>query len=97
MGTLLYYARIADPTLLVALSTLATQQTKATTDTMGKLKQLMDYCHTYQNATIRYNRSDMILKVHSDAAYLNEQSSRSRAGGYFYMGNKPDVDNDNNG
>ena len=33
----------------------------------------------------------MILRVHNDTSYLSEPKARSRAGGYFFMGNK---DND---
>jgi hypothetical protein len=29
----------------------------------------------------------MILRVHIDASYLSEPKARSRAGGYFYLGN----------
>jgi hypothetical protein len=34
----------------------------------------------------------MILHIHSDASYISENESESRAGGFFYMGsnNKPD-------
>jgi hypothetical protein len=28
----------------------------------------------------------MILQIHSDASYLSENESKSRAGGFFYMG-----------
>jgi hypothetical protein len=31
----------------------------------------------------------MLLKQHSDASYLTELFARSRAGGFFYLGNKP--------
>jgi hypothetical protein len=30
----------------------------------------------------------MILAIHSDVAYLVEPEARSRAGGFFYLGNK---------
>jgi hypothetical protein len=29
----------------------------------------------------------MILHIHSDASYLSESEAKSRAGGFFYMGN----------
>jgi hypothetical protein len=29
----------------------------------------------------------MILHIHSDASYLSEDEAKSRAGGFFYMGN----------
>jgi hypothetical protein len=31
--------------------------------------------------------SEMILHIHSDASYLSENEAKSRAGGFFYMGN----------
>ena len=45
---------------------------------------------THPNATIQYNKSEMILRVHSDTSYLTEPKARSRAGGFFYMGNRND-------
>jgi hypothetical protein len=30
----------------------------------------------------------MVLYIHSDASYLSEPKSRSRVGGYFYLGNQ---------
>jgi hypothetical protein len=89
IGVFLYYGRAIDSTLLVALGTLAANQTKATTNTMKAARQLLDYVATHPNATIRYNASDMILHVHSDASYLSESQARSRAGGLFYLSDKP--------
>jgi hypothetical protein len=34
----------------------------------------------------------MILYIHSDASYLSEKESKSRAGGFFYMGNSANTD-----
>jgi hypothetical protein len=31
--------------------------------------------------------SDMILHIHSDAYYISENEAKSRAWGFFYMGN----------
>jgi hypothetical protein len=35
----------------------------------------------------------MILNIHSDASYLSERESKSRAGGFFYMGSNTDNSN----
>lgn len=88
VGVLLYYARAVDSTMLVALGTIAAAQKKATTNTMLAATQLLDYAATHDNAKVRYKHSDMILKIHSDASYLSESQSRSRAGGLFFLGNK---------
>ena len=88
IGTLLFYARAIDNTMLVALGTLAAAQTKGTEQTMEATVQLLNYAATNQHATIRYYKSDMTLYAHSDASYLSEPQARSRVGGYFYLGQR---------
>jgi hypothetical protein len=46
IGTILYYARAMGITVLIALSSIAIEQTKGTTYTMEKAKQHMDYLAT---------------------------------------------------
>jgi hypothetical protein len=87
IGTLLYDARAVDSSMLVALGTLASAQTKATTNTMKAARQRLDYAATHPRATVRFTRSDMILNIHSDASYLSESEARSRAGGIAFMSN----------
>ena len=48
----------------------------------------MDYAASNSNATIIYRASEMILCADSDAAYLVAKNTRSRAGGYHYLGSK---------
>ena len=85
VGTLLYYARGVDPTMLPALNEISTEQAAPTLDTERKVKLLMDYAYTHPNATIRYRASDMVLQVSSDAAYLVLPGAKSRAGGHFFL------------
>eukprot|EP00804_Cyclotella_cryptica_P000393 CCRYP_008697-RA/>CCRYP_008697-RA protein AED:0.46 eAED:0.44 QI:0/0/0/1/0/0/2/0/192 len=40
---------------------------------------------TQEPAVLTYRKSDMILAVHSDAGYLNEENARSRAGGHHFL------------
>ena len=95
-GTLLYYSRAVDSTMLVALNAIATQQASPTFTTKERVKQLLDYCASQEEAVLTYHASDMILAIHSDAGYLNESKARSRAGGHFFLSN--DVQNPpNNG
>ena len=84
-GTLLYYARAVDSTILTVLNTIATQQVAPTESTLEEVKQLLDYCASQEEALVTYNASNMILAVHSDASYLSKQKSRSWAGGHFYL------------
>jgi hypothetical protein len=56
------------PTALMLLNDSATEQTEATEKPQAATNQLLDYLATHQDATIRYNASDMILHIHSDAS-----------------------------
>jgi hypothetical protein len=89
VGALIYYAQAVDPTIMTAISRLASQQSAATEETEAKLTQLMGYCATHPKATIRYKTSEMILNIHSDAGYIDETEARSRAGGNFVMSSTP--------
>jgi hypothetical protein len=89
LGTLLYYARAVDPTILVTISSLSTQQAKPTIQTMTAVNHLLDYCATHPNAISRYHASDMVLHVESDASYLSEAKAKSRYAGYHYLSIDP--------
>jgi hypothetical protein len=71
VGTFLYYARAADPTILMASSDITTQQAAPTENTRKQVEQFLDYMWTHPNAKIRYRASNMILNVHSDDLYLS--------------------------
>jgi hypothetical protein len=88
MGTLLYNARAVDPTLLLPLSTLASQFSTGTTTTINAVSNLIYYCSTNPEYSIRYFASEMQIKIHSDASYLSEPKAKSIIGSYFYLGNK---------
>ena len=85
VGTLLYYARAVDNTMLVALGSLAAAQTKGTKQTMDAMVHLLNYAATHPDAVIRFKKSDMILHIHSDASYLSEPEGKSRVGGFFFL------------
>jgi len=89
VGSFLYYARAVDPTKLMALSEISSQQSALTENTMKRVNQFLDYTWTHPDAIIRYRASDMILNVHSDASYLSAPKAHSRAGGYFFLGSLP--------
>ena len=89
LGTLLYYARAIDNTMLVAISTLASVQAHGTQATMDAAIHLLNYCATHRNATIQFRASDMVLHVHSDASYLSVHGARSRVGGFFFLSEQP--------
>ena len=90
IGSLLYYGRALDNTILPALNEIGTQQAQPTEKTKQKIHQLLDYVNTYKNAILRFYASDMILKIDSDAAYLVLPKARSRIAGYFRLLDHPE-------
>ena len=89
VGSFLYYARAVNPTILMALSNIVTQQLAPTVNTKKQVDQFLDYMWTHPDAKIRYQASGMILNVHSDASYLSAPRARSQVGGYFFLGSIP--------
>ena len=71
LGTLLFCARIIDSMLLTAIGELATEQSLGTKTTMDKLAQLLNYCATHPDASVRFTASDRLLAIESDASYLS--------------------------
>jgi hypothetical protein len=69
----------------MSINVLASEQSKSTEVTAYKVIKLLNYCNTHPETKIRYHASDTILHIHSDASYLLENESKSRAGGFFYM------------
>jgi len=70
VGGILWDARSVNMTVLMALSTIVSQQSKATKNMWNAVKQLLDYLASHPDATIRYRASDMVLNIHSDVSYL---------------------------
>ena len=52
IGTLLYYSIAVDPTMLVAIGTIASQQSKATQATRDAIVWLLNYVASHPNTTI---------------------------------------------
>ncbi len=89
VASFLYYAHAVDPTILMALSAIASQQALPTEDTRNRVNQFLDYMATHPNAKIQYCTSNMVLNVHSNASYLSAPHAQSCAGGYFFLGSTP--------
>ena len=84
-GAFLYYTQAVDYTILVALGSIATQQSKPTENTMQKVKQYLNYAATHPDVIVTYRESDMILATHSNASYLSKTNAISCVGEHFYM------------
>jgi len=85
IGILLYYARAVDPTMLLALGTLTTQQTNGTQAPMQALMHLLNYCATHPDAVICFHASDMVLWTHSNASYLTAPKGHLRAASNSFL------------
>ena len=87
VGSLLYYARGVDVTILPAVTHLSSLQSRPTQNVLLAAQRLLAYCSRYPNNALRYHACDMVLHIQSDASYLSRPNSRSVAGAIFYLGN----------
>ncbi len=88
VGTLLYYARAVDPTLLPISNKIASQQTSPTANVIAAANRALSYAAGHIINAIIYHASDMIIFSHVDASYLSRSHARSVAGAYFFLGNR---------
>jgi hypothetical protein len=97
VGTLLYYARIIDSTMLTAVNNIGSQIGAVTQETIEQVEKLLDYAYTYPNNKLVYKKSNMILRAQSDASYLSRAHAGSVAGGILMLINNNDDNYDQNG
>ncbi len=57
--------------VLMALSSITLEQTKAMEKAMTRCIQLLDYLLSQADAKVKYHALDMITNIHSDALYLS--------------------------
>ena len=92
VGTFLYYTCVINNTMLSTLGFIATEMTTASwTNIHSCMNQFMNYSATHSVTKLKYISSAMHLWVRSDASYLYEPKSFSRAGGYFCICEKPNL------
>jgi hypothetical protein len=58
--------------VLMALSSIAVEQTEATEQTMSCCTQVLDYLLGHSDAKIHFRALNMILNIHSDSSYLSK-------------------------
>ena len=88
VGSLLFYARGVDPTILPTVNLLASLQSSPTQNVADIADRLLLYCSRYPNNELVYHACDMTLFIQVDASYLSRSNARSVAGGICYLGNK---------
>jgi hypothetical protein len=81
VGTLLYYARAVDSTMLAAIGDISSAMSEGTEATAQDLTQLLNYAATHPDATVQFIASNMQLHIHSDASYISVIKACSRAAG----------------
>ncbi len=89
VGSILYYARVVNMTVLMALSTIASEQTKGMEHTMEKTYHVLDYLAMHSNMMVHFWASDMVMNIHSNPLYLTKPNVCSKASGHFFMGSLP--------
>jgi hypothetical protein len=88
VGTLLYYARTVDPSILTAVHELGSVQSRPTSNDLRKMERLLQYVSAHQRHGIRFHASSMQLQIQSDASYLSRTKARSVLGGLHYLGSE---------
>ncbi len=89
VGSILYYTKAINITLLLALSTIDAEQSKATEFNMDMIKQILDYCTMHSNT----QKSDMSLNIHLDASYLGVPKAKNHAVEHSFLDVSPKMSN----
>ena len=84
VGKFLFMTRAIDNTLLHALNDIACAVTKGMEATLKATEHVLNYIASNPR-TPRYQASNMILQVDSDATYLVCSEACSQAGGFHYL------------
>ena len=85
VGSLLYYGRAVDNSILPALNTISAHQSCPTQNTLARCHHLLDFVASHPHTFLRFYSSDMQLTIDSDAAYLVAPLARSRIAGFFQL------------
>ena len=83
--SILYYSQAVDLTVLMDLSTIASEQAKATKTALKNGNQVLDYLTTNPDVTIIFYALDMILNTRLNASYLSDKSTKIRASGHLFL------------
>ena len=85
IGIFLYYSLAMDFTMLVALGTLASKQSKPTDALWDDTTWFLNYAANHSTAKTCYSKSNITLHISSDCSYCSQTKSCSRVGGNFYL------------
>ena len=71
VGKVFYHARAIDPTMLMALTSLAAVHKKPTIDTAKQITHFINYSATHPDAITEYRKRGMIIHIYSNASYTS--------------------------
>ena len=74
--------------MLGAINRIGSRQATPTQQVMAAADHFLQYAATYPNASLRFHKSDMILRIDADGSYMSEVNARSRAAVFAYLGTK---------
>lgn len=90
VGSILYYARAVDPTMLTICNTISSEQANPTEAVKAQAVRLLQYAARYPDNELVFHESKMQLILQADASFNSRSKGRSVAGGIAYCG---DADN----
>jgi hypothetical protein len=95
VGSMLYYARAVDPTMLTTVNTIASAQATPTEEVRAQAVRLLQYAAGHRDHVVTFKKSKMHVIIQADASYLSRSRARSVAGAIIYFGDadNPTVEN----
>ena len=78
-GTILFYNRLVDPTIMATSNEIASQQATLIQDNTYKISIFSDNASIHSDTIIRYYDSEMCLRIDSDTTYLIQTKARNRS------------------
>jgi hypothetical protein len=75
--------------VLMALSMIASKQTKGMKCAYEKAYQVLDYLAMHPDAMVKFRALDMVMNIHMDVSYLSKPNAHGRAWGNFFICSLP--------
>jgi hypothetical protein len=95
VGSILYYARAVDPTMLTICLRISSEQAAPTEAVKAHAVRLLQYAARYPNNELVFQKSKMHLIIQADASFNSRTKGRSVAGGIAYCGDVDDPTTEN--
>ena len=70
---------------MMTLSDISSKQAAPKEETLNIANKFLDYATTHLDTIFTYTASDMLLAVHIDVSYLDENKARGQVGRKFFL------------